>query len=270
MPNALYKIIEVKSFDHGMVVVVRTGTDKEPYFFSYYLINGDDEEKFGLKKGSLSSHGFSRTFNLVSGSIEPTNVSIKHFAEKNGLLKVSPSDQTKPDGNTEPNVKPPVASATPPPPVEEVEIGKLITIDKKSDSDKIKEFSQWGNKFFGSFSGTILIASNEKANFKHDNVQFDELHSKRYTEGCKMTYYENIAGNKSFLTKLLVLSNNLNIPFDVKIGCSPDAIIDVFGKPGEITPKEINYRCGSNHSDLVTFHFEKSVLAYVQWDYDVN
>jgi len=173
MPNALYKIIEVKSFDHGMVVVVRTGTDKEPYFFSYYLINGDDEEKFGLKKGSLSSHGFSRTFNLVSGSIEPTNVSIKHFAEKNGLLKVSPSDQTKPDGNTEPNVKPPVASATPPPPVEEVEIGKLITIDKKSDSDKIKEFSQWGNKFFGSFSGTILIASNEKANFKHDNVQFD-------------------------------------------------------------------------------------------------
>jgi len=128
---------------------------------------------------------------------------------------------------------------------------------------------QFADVFFKTILTKPLSHKVKKIENTHIAGQIDEWHDLEY-QGFKLSYYRVVPENRNLLSKLSIVSADYQLPCGLKIGVQKSRVIEVLGKPTEVTTASISYEFEDPYSETVTFHFDGGVIKEIIWKFEID
>lgn len=135
--------------------------------------------------------------------------------------------------------------------------------------EKATKVVQYADVFFKTIPTKPISHKVEKIENTHTAGQIDEWHDVEY-QGFKLSYYRVVPENRNLLSKLSIVSADYQLPFGLKIGVQKSSVIEVLGKPAEVTTTSISYEIGDPYTETVTFHFDGANVNEISWEFEID
>lgn len=128
---------------------------------------------------------------------------------------------------------------------------------------------QFADVFFKTIQTKPISHKVEKIENTHTAGQIDEWHDLEY-QGFKLSYYRVVPENRNLLSRLSIISADYQLPFGLKIGVTKSSVIEVLGKPTEVTSTSISYEFEDPYTETVTFLFDGGVINEIVWEFEID
>jgi hypothetical protein len=135
--------------------------------------------------------------------------------------------------------------------------------------EKVTKVVQFANLFFNAIKAKPISHKIEKIENAHIAGQIDEWHDLAY-EGFKLSFYRVVPEKQNILTRLSIVSANYKLPFGLQVGTPKSTIIEVLGKPTEVTSSSISYEIENPYTETVTFHFGGANVNVISWEFEID